>query len=640
MVRLSWLLLVAAMGLGCFDDQVGVDDIVSCRNDDDCPNVLTCIAAECRRADLPVPPNLEITTNEDVPIDIELGLASVRGLAVTLVQVPESGQVLTTENIVVDGIAQYQPGAHAAGRDSFTYRWTINGADAGTGTVIITIVPQNDPPQITLLLDEEGTLVPTTTLTIDEGTAMPFFIAATDVEGVEGRLPPGEGVGHYRVIDGEAGPCHFEVTNLIADVWEARAPNDDACPTPALTSTLDIVATDADGLQVTTTVPMVRAPINDAPANPVVELTCLGEVTPLGACRNGARVSARADDIDGDELCVTLTATDEFGQSQPISAAPCAPTGTLQPLAGVAIIEVVARLCDPTGSCVEASAESSFVTTSRDCATLKNANPALPSGSYVIDPLGDGQGFEAFCNMTFNQGGYTLALKIDGRSTVFGYGDLGANVWTSDTFDTEGINEQALQVKLQPYLSVPLTEVLMAVDDQLAQPILSFDHTVVVDAFASPSLQQLVTGPSQFVDEDFTRWQLFPNTTFQCGCNRLVANAAGLRLGLLLDEDIDASGNPTTRCNDPDSFVGIGGNCFGGPGGAGNCSAANFFDDCPQQGVRSDVYRPWFAWVFVRSTDFTDQPSAASCDAHALAGRSLSGRYRLSDDSIVDCSFP
>jgi hypothetical protein len=265
---------------------------------------------------------------------------------------------------------------------------------------------------------------------------------------------------------------------------------------------------------------------------------------------------------------------------------------------------------------------------------LKNDNPNLGTGTYVIDPLGDGVGFAVTCNMDFNDGGYTLALKIDGRNDAFSYS---GSLWTSDGFDLD-TGETATTAKLQAYLAVPLTEVVLVMDDQLAQPQLRFDYAVVVDAFASPSLQQLVTGPAQSVEDDFNRWRVVPNTNFQCGCNRLVVNSFGLRLGLVVDEDIDGAGNPAPSCDNPDSFVGIGGRCFEGVGASGNCSAGTPFETCSQEGP--DEWRPRFAWVYVRSTDFSNQPPAASCDEHQARGRNISGRYRLSNGDIVSCTFP
>jgi hypothetical protein len=326
MVR-GLLLCLCVTSLGCFDDQIATTDIINCDNDTACPRTWSCIAAQCRLAELPTPPNIDVTTNEDTAIDIELrGPIDGRplGLVVTLVQAPVTGVVTTTENEVVGGIARYQPSPNAAARDSFSYRWTINGVDAGSGTVIVSVVPQNDAPQIAVLLDDAGTLVQTSTLNVDEGTARAFFVRVADTEGADGRLAPGEGPGHYQVIiEQDNGPCRFQISNIIADVWEARAP-DDSCLQELLSTELIVVAMDADGVEVSLRVPLSRVAINDPPHSATLTVTCVGENTAQG-CRGQATIVASAIDPDGDILCTIFTATDGGGNVQPIDGSwhPC-----------------------------------------------------------------------------------------------------------------------------------------------------------------------------------------------------------------------------------------------------------------------------------------------------------------------------
>jgi hypothetical protein len=51
----------------------------------------------------------------------------------------------------------------------------------------------------------------------------------------------------------------------------------------------------------------------------------------------------------------------------------------------------------------------------RSCAELHRASPALPSGSYTLQPAGDASGFLAYCGMMLEGGGWTLAVS-DGPS--------------------------------------------------------------------------------------------------------------------------------------------------------------------------------------------------------------------------------
>ena len=46
-----------------------------------------------------------------------------------------------------------------------------------------------------------------------------------------------------------------------------------------------------------------------------------------------------------------------------------------------------------------------------DCADILATSPASPSGTYTVDPAGNGVGFDAYCDMTTDAGGWTMVLR-------------------------------------------------------------------------------------------------------------------------------------------------------------------------------------------------------------------------------------
>ena len=72
--------------------------------------------------------------------------------------------------------------------------------------------------------------------------------------------------------------------------------------------------------------------------------------------------------------------------------------------------------CDDTNASITACGAT--------CASILAANPGAGSGPYVIDPQGDGVGFDTWCDMTRDGGGWTLVLQNNTGVSTVGRGDL------------------------------------------------------------------------------------------------------------------------------------------------------------------------------------------------------------------------
>ena len=74
----------------------------------------------------------------------------------------------------------------------------------------------------------------------------------------------------------------------------------------------------------------------------------------------------------------------------------------------------------PSSDAADASSDAPVVS-AKSCAALRSEQPATPDGAYSIDPdgpEGSGPPFTTFCDMTVDNGGWTLVGKIDGRHMI------------------------------------------------------------------------------------------------------------------------------------------------------------------------------------------------------------------------------
>ncbi len=190
------------------------------------------------------------------------------------------------------------------------------------------------------------------------------------------------------------------------------------------------------------------------------------------------------------------------------------------------------------------------------CKTLLAAQPGIASNVYQLDP--DGLGFlpayYAYCDMDADGGGWTLALKVDGRSYNFEYQSI---VWVSaDPLNETSANLDQSEAKLFSFAGLIAKDVRVGFTTkgitrwQTLTPDLQTPKTLR-EIFASESFLPTTVGRAAWL-------QLVQGGSLQTNCNQEGFNNNGaqtqlaVRLGIL--------GNAENDCASPDSFVGFGAN--------------------------------------------------------------------------------
>ncbi len=221
------------------------------------------------------------------------------------------------------------------------------------------------------------------------------------------------------------------------------------------------------------------------------------------------------------------------------------------------------------------------------CKALLATAPKTASGAYWLDPDGAGPvaKFKAWCDMSASGGGWTLALKLDGKKTTFSYG---AKWWTdSKTFNTGSTDLSQSEAKFASYATVPFTQL------RVGMRVGASTHWLVVPLAGSSLRARIAPGKHVATKVGRDAWKgLITGSSLQKHCNQEGLNVgtqhARARIGIV--------GNNEKNCKTPDSRLGFGGagdSCFADPknscGNAATCGA--------DKGSRNTKA---FGWIMVR----------------------------------------
>ncbi|APR78664.1 Hypothetical protein A7982_04011 [Minicystis rosea] len=177
------------------------------------------------------------------------------------------------------------------------------------------------------------------------------------------------------------------------------------------------------------------------------------------------------------------------------------------------------------------------------CKQIHQMDPTKPSAIYDLTPI-NGSPYKAYCEMTESNGGWTLALKIDGNDNTFEYDKAIWKNMNGYAEDKPGLDQQ--EAKLASYWSLPFTEVLLGMIDgdttRWKKLTLGGDSLY---ALISPDQEIATTETKEF-------WEgLLASGSIQEKCNWQGVNAnKRIRIGLVGDESND--------CKSPDSVIGFG----------------------------------------------------------------------------------
>lgn len=209
------------------------------------------------------------------------------------------------------------------------------------------------------------------------------------------------------------------------------------------------------------------------------------------------------------------------------------------------------------GNCLEGACVQ--VESCRQLAELDEGD-TLADGVYAIDPDTDGPTppFDAYCDMTFDGGGWTLVLKSDGNANTFAYESM---QWGSTTaFQPQFPDLDHNEAKLASYASVAFDELLVGIEAPPSVEDVPLLEWLVVP-IAGDSLHALIQ-PGAYIPSMLGRdaWKaLVSGSSLQLNCNREGLNTQSsqnlahhrVRIGIVANEQND--------CNSPNSRLGIGG---------------------------------------------------------------------------------
>ena len=155
-------------------------------------------------------------------------------------------------------------------------------------------------------------------------------------------------------------------------------------------------------------------------------------------------------------------------------------------------------LCDPS-ECASALCEGEACIWAEDCAHLLLQAPATPSGVYEIDPDGAGpiRPYDAYCDMDFDGGGWTLVMKFASGTNVL---EFDSPLWSNvDTLNATppgpNVGAQIGNAKYPTYADVTGGEIRLQWVEEIFAAEFSADllgNETALDVFTGP--QVLIVG--------------------------------------------------------------------------------------------------------------------------------------------------